>query len=146
MRCCVPLLAGMLAIVSSACSRLESNVAGDLLATIDLDHPDASGEAQLPLPPGTHLNFPVRVGATKAARRTTLNATVQLLRDGAVVGEVTCAGYQAQRGDGSGGWQLLDGCRAVVPDGGATSVRASTHAETASATFAGIGVEVRRSK
>lgn len=119
---------------------------GKLVATVPLASAEATGEASVSLPAGAKVDFPVKAGKVSSTEAVGLELHVELLQGGQVVGKLDCRGFRMKAaGVKMGSWELNEDCKTIVPSGGASAVRVTTHLNRkGAATFEGLAVEVRQ--
>lgn len=120
---------------------------GKTVATVKLTQIGASGETKIALPAGAEIGFAVHADKYSYSGENHVMVTAELLRAGAVVGTMTCAGFEFEGGAGAGcgATHQSSDCAMTVPGGGADAVRVSTRLENGNeASVEGLEVRVKQ--
>jgi hypothetical protein len=120
---------------------------GPTAGEVQLTGFDAPAEKQLAFPAGKELDFAVHVEGYKYSGANNILLDVTLLRGGAPVGNMSCAGFRVKGGSGCGSsaTHLNSGCSMKVPPGGSDAIRvvATRESKSNSLTAEGLSVYIR---
>lgn len=109
---------------------------------------DKPAEKPLAFPAGTELSFAVHADEYEYSGYNEVMLDVTLLRGGAPVGSMRCAGFELEGGAGcgSGATHLNSSCSMKVPAGGSEAVRvvASLRDKGNTAKFKGLSLYLRK--